>query len=127
MLQFKDLKHKQEFECLLEQADLSEKERQAPSVLLKKQLAFLYLVAMFQADYITYEGEAFYLEAYDELSIGGPTYLLEEQVGTLKAPHELILKVAQQILKGEAINCPKALEELKVYIEEAKQIATLGL
>ena len=103
-LLFKDDKHESAYRQLLEEADLTDTALQQPTLLLRRQLAFLYLIALFQEDYIHYEGEAFYVEAYEELSLGGPTYLLETCMGEANYPHEQILDIAKKLLQGETTN-----------------------
>ena len=102
-LLFKDEKHQKAYYQLLEEADLTENELQQPSKLLRRQLAFLYLIALFQEDYRHYEGEVFYVEAYEEISLGGPTYLLEGCIGEGTYPHEHILFIAKALLQGAAV------------------------
>lgn len=119
---FKDLKHKQAFFTLLEEMYLSEEEMNSPSTLLKRQLGFVYLLALNQEVYEQYEGEIFYIEAGEELSLGGPTYLLEEGVGTRRYPHEQMLLLASSLLKGEEVDYLACPIEDKSYLEQALRI-----
>ncbi len=119
---FQDSKHEQAYHRFLHEAGLTQQELEVPSPLLRRQLAFLYLIALFQEDYIYYEGEVFYIEAYDELSLGGPTYLLEEDIGEGDYPHEKILRVAKHILKGEQPCVPVELGMFKTLINQALEI-----
>ena len=122
-LVFQNAKHEQAYQTFLEEAYLTEGELGEPTALLKRQLAFLYLIALFQDDYIHYEGENFYIEAYEELSLGGPTYLLEGHIGEGDYPHEKILSVAKNILKGEKVCVPNGLEEFIAVIHHALEMA----
>ncbi len=114
---FKNHEHERAYNQLIEEADLTEIELKQPSVLLRRQLAFLYLIALFQEDYIYYEGEAFYVEAYEELSLGGPTYLLDACMGEGTYPHEQILYIAKRLLQGEITNIHTSLEEYNSFIK----------
>ncbi len=114
---FKDHHHEDAYNHLIEEADLTEIELKQPSALLRRQLAFLYLIALFQDDYIHYEGEAFYVEAYEELSLGGPTYLLEACMGEGTYPHEQILYIAKKLLQGDVIDIHTSLEEYSSFIK----------
>ncbi|MHC1750237.1 MAG: hypothetical protein AB9856_18370 [Cellulosilyticaceae bacterium] len=110
MFEFRDCQHEAEFKELLEQGEINEATVEYSDDLTRRQILFLYLIAMYQEDYLKNEGCKFYLEAYEELEIGGPTYLLEDEITLSKAPHEAMLKVAKQILKGEAV-CFESLEK----------------
>lgn len=98
--------HKANFIHLLEEAYLDSEKMIASSFiegdsLLKRQLAFLYMIAYYQEDYRQYEGEAFYIECFEEMEIGGPTYLLEEEVSLREDyPHEKVLHYAKALLIG---------------------------
>ncbi|MGL5677798.1 MAG: hypothetical protein ACRDDX_15480 [Cellulosilyticaceae bacterium] len=71
---------------------------------LRRQLAFLYMVSYYQQDYKDYEGESFYVEAFEELEIGGPVYLLEEEVHLrTECPHEWVLHFAKPLIRGERV------------------------
>lgn len=122
-LTFQDSKHEQAFRVFLEEANYTPKELEVPSPLVRRQLAFLYLIALFQEDYIYYEGQGFYIEAYEEISLGGPTYLLEDDIGEGNYPHEKILVVAKCILKGEWPYIPPGLEMFKTVIDQALEIS----
>nr|WP_302596678.1 hypothetical protein [uncultured Cellulosilyticum sp.] len=123
MIAFRNLQHQAAFHDLLKQMDLSTKALKTPSQLLRRQLAFIYLIAYYQEDYKKYEGEAFYIEPdYDDIhfSIGGPTYLLENQIGTRRYGHEIILEAAKAVLEGKEIKVDVADETVKFLIHEAK-------
>lgn len=100
MNQFKNRVHQLEFEQLMEQSELETDRLHEASGLVRRQVAFLYLVAMYQEAYERYEGMKFYVEVYEEMSIDGPVYLLEDQVKLENFAHEKILKVAKDILRG---------------------------
>ena len=110
MNEFKNKAHQLEFEQLMEQSDLE---------LNRRQVAFLYLVAMYQEAYERYEGMKFYVEVYEEMSIDGPVYLLEEQVNLEDFAHEKILKVAKDILKGIEPNLELVEAEDRAFAEKA--------
>lgn len=119
---FKNLTHKQAFFTFLEEMYLSEEEINHPSPLLKRQLGFIYLLALNQEAYEQYEGDIFYIEVGEELSLGGPTYLLEEGVGTRHYPHEQMLLLASSLLKGEEIDYSACPIEDRAYLEQALRI-----
>lgn len=111
------------FQELVGQMALSEDVYEVPSKTLKKQFAFLYLIAFYQADYKRYEGEAFYITPeYDDIhfSIGGPTYLLEEKIGTRIYGHEIILEPAKALLEGKEIREEGFDELISFLIHQAK-------
>lgn len=116
MLVFKDKQHEEEFKTLLEQGEITLEEIDYEDELTRKQILFLYLIAMYQEDYLKNEGCKFYLENYGELEIGGPTYLLEDDIGLSNRPHECVLKVAKQILKGETVALEKLDTEVRSLI-----------
>ena len=120
---FKDMSHKKAYQIFIEDMYLSEKEQHHPSPLLKKQQGFVYLLALYQETYKAYEGEAFYIETGEELSLGGPTYLLEEEIGTSTCPHERILFLARCILREEDIAYALCPIEDTVYLKQALMIA----
>ena len=93
--------HKEAFLELVEEMYLESKELKHPSNLLKRHLAFAYLIAAYQKEYQVHEGEQFYIEVGEELSLGGPTYLLDERYGERTKEYEWILVIALKILKGE--------------------------
>ncbi len=123
MIAFKNVQHHQAFYDLLAQMDLPQEFFITPSTLLRRQLAFIYLIAYYQEDYKRYEGEAFYIEPeYDDMhfSIGGPTYLLEDQIGTRTYGHEIILEGAKALLEGkEIITVPKD-ETIRFLLHQAE-------
>lgn len=91
--------------------------------LLKRQLAFLYMIAYYQEDYYQYEGETFYIECFEALEIGGPTYLLEEEVVLRdEYPHEKVLSIAKTILLGKKLEKNKEIKNDTV-LEELYQNA----
>lgn len=123
MIAFKNLQHRHAFYDLLEQMELSEKTLKKPSILLRRQLAFMYLIAYYQDDYKQHEGEAFYIvPEYDDIhfSIGGPTYLLEDGIGTKKQGYEVILEAAKAFLEGKEINEIRADETITFLIHQAQ-------
>lgn len=129
-LHYKDKAHQKAFEVFIEDMDLSLKEMQTPSKLLRRQFAFLYLLALYQEDYEQYEGERFYVEAGIELSLGGPTYLLEERYGERKRAYEQIISIACSILKGEVIDLTcmnqEFIEHIRYYLDQAVQICEIN-
>ncbi|WP_172674748.1 hypothetical protein [Cellulosilyticum ruminicola] len=111
------------FQKLVAQMALSEGIYEVPSQNLKKQFAFLYLIAFYQTDYKKHEGEVFYIEPeYDDIhfSIGGPTYLLEEKIGTRTYGHEIILEPAKAFLEGKEVNEEVFDEQTSFLIHQAK-------
>lgn len=123
---FKNLTHKQAFYTFLEEMYLSEEEMNRPSTILKRQLGFVYLLALNQEAYKQYEGDIFYIEVGEELSLGGPTYLLEEGIGTRQYAHEQMLLLASSILKGDEIEESACPIEDKAYLEQALRIAGIS-
>lgn len=122
---FKDMYHKKAYQTFIEEMYLSEQEMKHPSPLLKRQQGFVYLVALYQETYKQYEGEPFYIEAGEELSLGGPTYLLEGDIGKSNQPHERILLLASYLLKEKEIDYTLCPLEDKVYLEQALIIASM--
>lgn len=120
---FKDKSHEEAYQTFIDEMYLSEEELYHPSSLLKRQQGFVYLLALYQESYKQYEGEAFYIEAGEELSLGGPTYLLEEEIGQSNYPHEKMLFLASRILKEEEIDYALCLIEDQVYLKQALMIA----
>lgn len=123
MIAFKDMAHLMRFQDLVTQMALSETVFQNPTPLLKRQLAFIYLIAYYQEDYKVYEGENFYIVPnYDDVnfSVGGPTYLLEEQIGVKTYSHEIILEVARALLEGQDIKEKSTDETITFLIHQAK-------
>ena len=115
---FSSKAHKEAFMEMLEDMYLSNKELEAPDKLLKKQLAFIYLIARYQEDYKQYEGDTFYIEYGEELSLGGPTYLLDERYGERKRPYECIVPIAANLLKEIQKDSEIAkIEEIKEKLE----------
>lgn len=120
---FKDKQHKKAYQTFIEEMYLAEEEMKYPSPLLKRQQGFVYLLALYQEAYKQYEGEPFYIEVGEELSLGGPTYLLEESIGNSNYTHERILLLASCLLKGEEIDYTLCPIDDKVYFEQALLIA----
>ncbi len=118
LLQFKNKHHKDAFWEMIEAMYLSEEELHYPSSLIKKQIAFSYLIALYQEDYRTHEGEAFYIEIGAELSLGGPIYLLDERYGERKADYEKIVPIACRILREE--NIQRIIDEEKLILSSFK-------
>lgn len=100
---FRDNKHEEAFYELIEQSEITDREVKESKVgsLIRRQLAFLYLIALYQEDFKRYEGMKFYIEVYEEMSIDGPVYLLDEAVKLGDYPHEKMLKVAKDLLRGD--------------------------
>ncbi|MEG0013272.1 MAG: hypothetical protein RR618_03990 [Cellulosilyticaceae bacterium] len=114
--------HKKEFLELLEQANLEEHPRQRKSQLEYRQVAFLYLIALYQEEYKRYEGCKFYIEDLGELSLDGPVYLLEERYISLKEyDHEIMLDLAINILKKMPLQ--RRCEGLSPHLQEPLKIA----
>lgn len=122
---FLDDQHKKAFEHFLKEADLVWDEScRCYDEVLRRQLGFLYILAYYQEDYIKYEGEGFYVEMFEDLEIGGPTYLLEKEV-TLreKYSHEWLIKWAKKLLIGETMTMEGLSDQQKKLYERAKYIA----
>lgn len=119
---YKHQAHQEAYEKLIEQMYLSQEEIKQPSSLLRKQLAFCYLIAMYQEDYEIYEGHQFYVEWGEELSIDGPTYLLEDKIGERRYNHEKILPVACQLLKGELSCLTMEIDEDQEAVQQAVRL-----
>ena len=117
--QFKNKQHEQAFIELIEQGELEVSNDKEQDELIRRQIAFLYLIGIYQEDYECYEGMKFYVEVYEEISIDGPVYLLEERVKLEDFAHEKMLKVAKAILKGEM----PQLDELEVEDKKFAQVA----
>lgn len=118
-IKFKDANHHEAFEELLDQVDFNVDQLKDRTPLLKRQMAFIYLIAMYQEDYEIYEGCKFYLEEYEELSIDGPVYLLEDEITLDNYPHEKMLQVAKNLLRQEPISREQIEQELQLFIDEA--------
>lgn len=112
-LYFKDEIHKDYFLEMIKSMYLSEAEMNNPTVLIKQQVAFCYLIALYQKDYEKYEGDYFYVELGEELSLGGPTYLLDERYGERIRDCEKIIPIACRLL-GQ--------EDIKTIVEDEKDI-----
>ncbi|MGL4345292.1 MAG: hypothetical protein ACRCTE_08850 [Cellulosilyticaceae bacterium] len=113
---FKDAMHQKHFEELVSQGE---------GELLPKQRAFLYLIAMYQEDYRHYEGAPFWVEVYEEVSIDGPVYLLEDGVNLKKYDHERVLIYAKAILRGEDVVENQVEESMQDWVKIAIQLAQI--
>lgn len=114
--------HKKEFVELLEQANLDKCALSSMSELERRQVAFLYLIALYQEEYKRYEGCKFYVEDFGELSLDGPTYLLEENYVSLSQyDHEVMLSIAMQILKQTCLKNKR--ETLQPHLQEPFKMA----
>lgn len=114
--------HQKEFLELLEQANLEEHPQWRKSQLEYRQVAFLYLIALYQEEYKRYEGCKFYIEDLGELSLDGPVYLLDERSISLKAyDHEMMLDLAMQILRETPMQ--SEIEGLPPHLQEPLKIA----
>lgn len=123
MNQFKNKAHQLDFEQLMEQSELELNRLHEANGLVRRQIAFLYLVAMYQEAYERYEGMKFYVEVYEEMSIDGPVYLLEDQVKLEDFAHEKILKVAKDILRGIEPNLEPIEAEDRVFAKKAYEFS----
>lgn len=130
-LKYKNEAHQKAFETFLDEMYLSQKEKERPSKLLRRQIAFAYLLALYEADYEKYEGEGFYFEIGEELSLGGPTYLLDPRYGLRNKEYEKIVPIACELLKESVVDekwiekVTKAhiwTEKIKPYLEECLRI-----
>lgn len=137
---FKDQKHEENFYSLLEQAELLGLEKRGERFeslseqmkilhfednIEKKQVAFLYLIALYQDDFITYEGMPFYVEVYEEISLDGPVYLLDEKVGKPTYEHEWGVYYGKKILQNERINLEEVPKNMKKFVENAMKMCGL--
>ena len=114
-LQFRNEKHQSAFFEMVSDMYLSDEEMSMPSSMLKRQLAFSYLIALYQEDYARYEGDIFYIEMGEELSLGGPTYLLDERYGERARDCEKIIPIACRLLGNEPIE--EVIEEEKSVLK----------
>lgn len=122
-IQYLTKEHQEVFEQILDEAYVTIED----TPLMRRQLAFVYILSYYQKDYERYEGEGFYIEALEELEIGGPTYLLEEGVGLRKDyPHEYIVTWAKALLKGRGLPIDGLSEEQKKLYKEALHIANIS-
>ena len=118
--------HKKEFYNLLIQADIIEEqddtlykvEEIEIGSLLSKQIAFFYLIALYQEDFLHYEGEKFWVESYEEISLDGPVYLLEDKIGEPKNDYEIVIYIGKQILRDMDMNIEDVPNHMKQYIAE---------
>lgn len=105
---FENARHQMHFEALVAQGE---------GELTPAQEAFVYLIAMAQDDYESYEGMPFYIEVFESVSIDGPVYLLEDCVDLSTYRHERILAYAKDILKGKAINLERVEKGLQPWVK----------
>lgn len=119
MNQFKHKAHEEAFGILLRQSEGELCINKHEDEKKRRQIAFLYLIALYQEDYEYYEGSRFSVEVYEELSLDGPVYLLEECIQLEDFAHERILKVAKDILRGNEPNLEKVDEADKGFVEIA--------
>lgn len=122
---FRDELHQVEYNELLDQMYLGQEELEHPTPLLRRQLAFAYLIALYQKEYEQYEGCKFYMEAYEEISLDGPVYLLEDEMVLEDYPHERMLKVAKALLQEEELPRELIEESLQEYIDEAISMCSI--
>ena len=119
-LKYRDELHRTAFQHFLEEADIKLDDVCLLEEAVRHQVAFLYLLALYQEDYEAYEGERFYVENLEEMSLSGPTYLFDEQIGQMARPHEQMILCAKAFLRQE--------EHLVVgsgdqkWLEEARKI-----
>ncbi|MGL4737174.1 MAG: hypothetical protein ACRCW2_06910 [Cellulosilyticaceae bacterium] len=111
---FENNKHRMHFEALLSQGE---------GMLTAMQEAFIYLIAMGQDDYEYYEGLPFYIEVFEEVSLDGPVYLLEDNMDLSGYRHERLLAYAKCIVRGEHIKIEDVEETLRPWVACASQIA----
>ena len=72
MNQFKNKIHEEAFNELITQSEGELSVYEIQDEQKRRQVAFLYLIAMYQEEYECYEGMKFYVEVYEEISIDGP-------------------------------------------------------
>lgn len=122
-IRFLTEEHAHVFNQLLEEAYVQLED----TPLMRRQLAFLYMLTYYQKEYEAYEGEGFYIEAFEDLEIGGPTYLLEDAVN-LRAdyPHEYIIYWAKALLRGQMLGVDTLQEDARELYQEALQIANIS-
>ena len=127
--------HKKEFYALLIQADIIEEQDETLykveeiqiGSLLSRQVVFFYLIALYQEDFLYYEGEKFWVEAYEDISLDGPVYLLDEEIGTPKHDYEWAIHIGKQILIGMPIDEQTVPQNMKLFIEEIIYMLNLNL
>ncbi len=92
------------------------------------QQAFLYVLAYYQEDYLAYEGEMFYIEGFDGIELGGPTYLLEPDVCLREGyPHEVAILLAKSFFEENAFIYKGEDRTLQALYQEACRIANHSL
>lgn len=119
MNQFKNKIHEEAFNELITQSEGELSVHESQDEQKRRQVALLYLIAMYQEEYERYEGMKFYVEVYEEISIDGPVYLLEDCIKLEDFAHEKILKAAKDILRG----CKPHLEKLEIEDVKFVEIA----
>lgn len=119
MKQFKNKAHEEAFETLLKQSEGELYVHGMQDQQKRKQVAFLYLIALYQEDYERYERSRFSVEAYEELSLDGPVYLLEDHIQLKDFPHERMLSVAKDILRGHEMDLDKIDKEDRSFVDIA--------
>lgn len=120
-------KHKEEFYKLLIQSDIIEDEQDTlhkveqikVGSLLNRQIVFLYILALYQEDFLYYEGEKFWVESYEDLSLDGPTYLLEDKIGKSQYDYERAINIGKHLLKGESVTIEDIPYSMRNFIEQA--------
>lgn len=117
-LNYRDKKHKEAFKALLEQAKFKEEQLWQLSDEERRQFAFLYLLALYQKEYLQYEGEAFYIEDMGELELGGPTYLFDLEEVEMNRPHERMILAAKRLLQKQNAKYIVAIED-RAWVDEA--------
>lgn len=119
-LKYRDEGHRAAFHRFLEEADVKMDDVWRLEEAKRRQIAFLYLLALYQEDYETYEGERFYVENLVEMSLGGPTYLFDEQIGKMNEPHEQMILCAKAFFRQE--DHFEVIPEDQKWFEEARKI-----
>lgn len=127
MIKFRDKEHEEEFKELLMQTELTDQEIMIADDLLKRQIAFFYLIALYQEEYLKYEGCKFYVEVYEDISLDGPTYLLSDEIEEVNHAHEKMIKVAKALLQGKEPNTDEIEVAEQEWIKQAMTIATDGI
>lgn len=127
---FKNQIHKRAFIELLQQAEVLGQGEYDLHILSKiekgsfvaRQIAFFYLIAMYQEELEHHEGMKFYVEVYEEISLDGPIYLLEDCIGMPRYEYEWNIQFAKKILKNETINLEQVPSNMRKFVEIAISI-----
>ncbi|MEF9960415.1 MAG: hypothetical protein RR448_06525 [Niameybacter sp.] len=130
---FKDAQHREAFCELLEQAEViaagevevGQLKKIKASDLLSRQIAFFYLIALYQRDIETYEGIPFYVEVYEEISLDGPVYLLDEKIGIPVHDYEWAVYFGKRIVMGETINLEQVPRSMRKFVEAAINMCSM--